>query len=279
MRKHTYTGHGGVALAANVGGDPGHPSVVLLHGGGQTRHSWAGAAAALVARGYHVVTFDARGHGESDWSPEGEYLIDHFAGDLQAIVRTLPTAPAIIGASLGGLTSLIAVGEAPVEFASALVLVDIVPQVKPEGVERIRSFMTAYPQGFANLDEAAEAVTAYLPHRARPRSNSGLQKNLRRGPDDRLRWHWDPRLMADETRSDVQRLQQRLELAATRVRVPTLVLRGEHSELVSPDGVEALLALIPGARAADVGGARHMIAGDKNDAFNAAVLGFLDGIR
>lgn len=279
MRRHTYIGHGGVALAANVGGDPGHPPVILLHGGGQTRHSWAGAAAALVGRGYHVISFDARGHGESDWSPDGQYQIDHYVADLQGIARTLPSAPAFIGASLGGLTSLIAVGEAPAEFARALVLVDIVPQVKPEGVERILSFMTAYPQGFASLEEAADAVAAYLPHRPRPRDYSGLQKNLRRGPDERLYWHWDPRLMADGARADVQRLQQRLEAAASKVRVPTLVLRGEHSEIVSADGVDALLALMPGARAADVGGARHMVAGDENNAFNAAVLGFLDGIR
>src|SRR5277367_4027704 len=187
-----YNVTGGLSVAADVGGDPSHPAVILLHGGGQTRHSWAGAMRELLKQGYHVINLDARGHGDSDWAKSGDYRLGTLAADLHAVVSTLPSKPALVGASMGGATALHLVGYSAEPVAAALVMVDVVPRVSPEGAARIGQFMRAHPEGFAAVEEAADAVAAYNPHRPRPKNVSGLMKNLRLRADGRLHWHWDP---------------------------------------------------------------------------------------
>ena len=273
-----------VTLVADAYGDPGDPPVVLLHGGGQTRHSWDNSARWLGAAGWYALTVDLRGHGDSSWSPDGDYNFERFAEDVRALAATLPTKPALVGASLGGMASLLAVGEADGDIASGLVLVDIAPRVEMAGVERIRAFMRQGLGGFPDLESAADAIAAYNPHRPRPRDLSGLTKNLRRKEDGRWYWHWDPLFMAlqepDEPGLDGipgRRMVQaeRLEDAARRLRLPTLLVRGGSSDLLSAEGAAAMLELVPHAELVDVAGAGHMVAGDRNDRFNAAVTEFL----
>lgn len=266
-------GHG-LQLTASVGGDPRSRSVVLLHGGGQTRHAWGATARALVGAGFYVVSLDLRGHGDSDWDENGDYALDLQVDDLRAVLRQIPTNPAIVGASLGGFVALLTVGETPAEIARQLVLVDVTPMVDPAGEARVFDFMTGYPQGFASIEAAADAVAAYLPHRPRPTSTAGLQRNLRLREDGRYYWHWDPRLF-DRLHASPQLQLKRYEAAARNVRVPALLVRGQRSELVTPDNVRHFLTLIPSAQYVDVAGAGHMVAGDRNDAFSAAVLSFL----
>lgn len=262
-----------LSLAADVDGPPDAPVVVLLHGGGQTRHSWAGAMAALVARGYRVINYDARGHGDSDWSGAGAYHLDDRASDLAAVVDDLAVPFALVGASLGGATAIQAVarGLRP----AVVVLVDIVPEAEPEGVGRIVGFMRGHPEGFATLDEAADAVAAYNPDRPRPSDPSGLMRNLRRRPDGRLGWHWDPRIVAADPQVHHDEVRRSAEILAA-TDIPVLLVRGLRSEVVSDTGVAAFKALMPRLEVADVAGAGHMVAGDRNDAFNAAVLEVLD---
>ena len=185
----------GVRLVADRGGRVDAPAVILLHGGGQTRHSWSHAVDRLLAEGFQIINYDARGHGESDWSPEGAYQLADRAADLDAIVGNLEVPFILVGASLGGATSIVAIdrGLRP----AGLVLVDIVPEPDPRGIERIISFMQGHPEGFSTVDEAVAAVAAYNPERKAPPDGSGLMKNLRKGDDGRLRWHWDPRIIAD----------------------------------------------------------------------------------
>lgn len=270
-----YPVPGGIAVSADVGGDPSHPAVILTHGGGQTRHSWQGAMRELVAQGYHVINLDARGHGDSDWSPDGIYTVEMLADDLKAVIATLPRPPALVGASMGGITSLLAVGNSEQRIASALILVDVVPRVEPKGAEKIRAFMHARPDGFANLEEAADAVSAYNPHRPRPSDISGLMKNLRVREDGRLRWHWDPRFLRDDPPEPPVVAEKLLE-AASRVREPTLVVRGLQSDIVSEAGIEEFRRHLPTLEVFDVAGAGHMVAGDRNDAFNQGVTDFLN---
>jgi pimeloyl-ACP methyl ester carboxylesterase len=269
---------GPLRLAADAYGDPAHPPVVLLHGGGQTRHAWGGTAAALGAKGRYALAVDLRGHGDSDWAPDADYSLDAFARDLIAIERQLPSKPAVVGASLGGLATLVAQGEHPEAPASAVVLVDIAPRVDPVGVGRIIAFMTAHPDGFATLEDAADAIASYVHHRPRPRDLSGLKKNLRLGADGRYRWHWDPRFIDGKRAGDSVRDPERLERAARALTVPTLLVRGRQSDVVSEVGARAFLDLVPHARWVDVSGAGHMVAGDQNDPFTDAVVGFLDEV-
>jgi pimeloyl-ACP methyl ester carboxylesterase len=258
--------------------------VLLLHGGGQTRHAWGQAANRLASAGHTSFALDQRGHGESAWPEDGAYAFEDYAADVVAVSRTLAAEggpPVLVGASLGGLASLLAVGEmrAP---ARGLVLVDVTPSLERSGVEKVQGFMAERSrEGFATLDEAAEAIARYLPHRPRRRSLEGLRKNLRLCPDGRWRWHWDPRFL-DGPRSinhDHDGVARRMAAAAQALAIPTLLVRGASSELVGEAQTAEFLKLAPHAAFVDVSGARHMVAGDANDAFTDAVLGFVAGLR
>jgi pimeloyl-ACP methyl ester carboxylesterase len=249
--------------------------VLLLHGGGQTRHAWQGTADALGRAGYRALSVDARGHGDSDWSPRGEYRLDDFARDLVVVIDQLGTAPVLVGASLGGLAALLVAGEMAPGTARGLVLVDVVPRIEHEGAERIHAFMVGDGgNGFATLEEAASAVAAYLPHRARDGVPEGLAKNLRQGPDGRWRWHWDPRFLGPDGVSAVLDAD-RLRACTRRLALPTLLVRGRMSDIVSEEGAREFLEDVDGAEFVDVSGAGHMVAGDRNDRFTAAVVDFL----
>ena len=273
-------GTGGVRIAADRQGDPSARAVVFLHGGGQTRRSWAKAAAAVAKRGWQAVTIDLRGHGESDWSSEGDYRVASFAADIQEVLRTLPPQPVLVGASLGGFTSMLLEGELAPGTAGAVVLVDIVPNMEQSGATRIHSFMAdRVESGFGSLEEVADAIAEYNPHRPRPTDLDGLTANLRRR-GDRWYWHWDPQFISGTAPfppfevTDPDRMHAAVE-AILRNGVPMLLIRGQVSDLVSQERADEFLARFPQVEFTDVRGAGHMVAGDRNDIFAEAVLDFL----
>ena len=284
----TFTGAANNRLAADVFGDHGAP-VLLLHGGGQTRHAWRNTAERIARSGRTAFAVDQRGHGDSDWIADAAYTFFDFAADVAVVARAVTaragSPPVVIGASLGGIASLLAYGTAfrrgEASMFAALVLVDITPRVDLSGVEKIQGFMRAHArEGFASLQEAADVVAAYLPHRPRPRSNEGLKKNLRLHPDGRWRWHWDPQFLGGPhpVGSDRAGVEEALVAAARDLAIPTLLVRGASSELVHDAHVQEFLELAPHAAYADVSGARHMVVGDRNDQFSNAIQGFLDGL-
>lgn len=275
------TGASGAKLAATVVGE-GARVAALLHGGGQTRHAWDKTALQLAQHGWTAITVDQRGHGESDRIADGHYSFDDYAADALAMADGIAAKhgrrPVAIGASMGGIASLLALGRRADAFAG-LILVDITPQMDAGGVRHILGFMGANAEsGFASVEEAADAVAGYLPHRPRPASLDGLKRNLRLGPDGRWRWHWDPRFL-DGPRpigTDHAAMMAEATEACRRLSVPTLLVRGRSSELVTEEAAAEFRKLCPSAEYADIAGARHMVAGDKNDAFANAILDFLD---
>jgi len=274
-RARSFAGADGVTLRADARGDPSAPTVLFLHGGGQTRHAWGGTAEALARDGRCAISLDLRGHGESDWATgDLPYRLERFAADLRAVIAQLAAPPALVGASLGGLTSLLAIGEAETPIASAAVLVDIAPRIEPAGAQRIASFMVGRPDGYASLEEVADAIADYTQHRSRPRDLASLQKNLRLGADGRYYWHWDPRFMGPDGPAEIAH-RERLFAAARGLALPTLLVRGRESDILSDEGVREFLSHLPNAQYVDVGGAGHMVAGDRNDAFTEAVRAFL----
>ena len=256
------------------------PPVVLAHGGGQTRHSWGGTAAVLASHGHRVVSIDLRGHGDSTWDADGNYSMSAYRDDALAVAEWIGDPIAWVGASLGGMTGLHAVDADPHRF-SALVLVDITPRPATAGVNRILEFMGKDAiDGFSSLDEAADAIAAYQPHRPRPTDLSGLEKNLRLGADGRWRWHWDPAFISMRTGGESEHARDahhgELEAIARTLALPVLLVRGRLSDLVTQAEVDEFLQMVPHADHVDVAGAAHMIAGDKNDVFTDAVVQFLD---
>jgi non-heme chloroperoxidase len=269
----------GISIAADEYGDPSAQPVLFLHGGGQTRHAWGGTAEDLGRAGFHAISMDHRGHGDSSWSDEGEYHVDYFVRDLRGVLDQLDRTPVLVGASLGGMTALLAETDTRESIAKGLILVDITPRMERSGVERIIGFMKEGADGFDSLEEAADAIASYMPHRKRPKNLAGLAKNLRRDEEGHYRWHWDPKLLnawdpTKHSERDGFVLTERLA-ALHRLNIPTLLIRGRLSDLVSVDNAKEFLDLVPHAEYVDLADAHHMVAGDQNDAFTKTIKEFL----
>ena len=273
-------GMDGIRIAADRIGDSRATAVVFLHGGGQTRRSWRRAAEVVAGRGWQAVTVDFRGHGESDWSADGDYRVVTFADDVLRVLDELPPRPVLVGASLGGFTAMLLAGEVSPASVGAVVLVDIVPNMDPSGATRIHSFMNdRMLSGFDSLDEVADAIQEYNPHRRRPTDLDGLRTNLRRR-GDRWYWHWDPKFIDGTSAlppvevTEVDRLYAAVD-AILRADVPMLLVRGQMSDLVTKERADEFVTRFPDIEFVDVGGAGHMVAGDRNDIFAGAVVEFL----
>jgi pimeloyl-ACP methyl ester carboxylesterase len=270
-------GFEGIHLVADLWGDDNAWPVLLMHGGGQTRHAWGRTAEVIAGHGWRAMSLDLRGHGDSEWALNGDYSFTSYAADCVAVADWLGRPPVLVGASLGGVAAMLAEGTSDRVVSHGLVIVDITPRSNPEGIERIRQFMSSGLGGFATLDEAAAAIAAYTPNRPKRVNPSGLMKVLRQRRDGRWYWHWDPRFL-DRGRTEVPSVEYEALFAAAcrNIRVPTLLVRGQLSDVVTDDGVDEFLAAIPGSRLVDVGDAAHMVAGDQNDVFSRAVVDFLD---
>jgi pimeloyl-ACP methyl ester carboxylesterase len=268
----SLTSRDGLRLSA-ARGDGAGPGVLLAHGFGQTRQAWVQTQRRLSDAGHANLAWDARGHGQSDRNPapsrySGEQLVD----DVTTAAAALGTAPVLVGASMGGLTGLMA--QSRERLFSAMVLVDITPRWEAAGVERILGFMNAHPEGFDSFEHAAEQIAAYLPHRREKKTPAQLAHLLNARPDGRLAWHWDPRLLSEFIPS-TDNLQHLIEDACRQLDIPVLLVSGGRSDLVTSRTVEHFLELAPHARHVQLPDATHMVAGDDNDAFTETLLHFL----
>ncbi len=272
-----FRGAGSVTLIGDEwnrdGADPDLPTILMLHGGGQNRFSWKNTGAVLAEQGFHVIALDARGHGDSDRSPGGEYTIELLARDVAEVLEQIGRPVVLVGASMGGMTGIMAARRAGPQTVTKLVLVDVVPRFENEGSHRIRDFMTRHVHGFETLEHAADAIAEYLPHRKRPKNLDGLKKNLRHR-DGRWHWHWDPAFVTGAS-DDPFVMVEELERAAIELQIPILLIRGKLSDVVSPGGVQDFLAKVPSAEFVELSDAGHTAAGDDNDAFSEAVVAFL----
>lgn len=266
-------GSGGLELVADQFGPVDGPLVVFLHGGGQTRHSWKQTGAKLGAAGMRVVTLDARGHGDSAWSADGDYRRDTMVRDLLLVLEQLGAPAVVVGASMGGITGLLATAVPGGEAITALVLVDIVTRPEQAGVARVIDFLGKHRDGFDSLEQVADAVAEYLPHRPRPKNTDGLLRNLRQR-DGRWYWHWDPDMLAQRV-EDPSDMTEQMESAARTLTIPVLLVRGMQSDVVSSEGAAAFQELVPHAQLVEIGGAAHTAASDDNDSFTDAVAKFV----
>lgn len=273
----------GLRLVADAYGPIDGPPALLLHGLGQTRQSWGLAAEKLGGQGWRAYAVDQRGHGDSDRSPAGAYAHADVAADVLALCEALKRRPLIIGASMGGVAAMVAQGTSDAQLYRGLVLVDITPDVDVEGARRILAFMSVNPEGYASLEEAAESIAAYRGAGRGKASTRGLSRVLREGTDGRWRWHWDPRILdarkgwLDDPKAAeayLERMRAGMTAGVRKLHVPTMLVRGGSSDVVTREAAEALLKMIPHAKFVDVADASHMVAGDRNDIFSAAVLEF-----
>ncbi|AWW35543.1 alpha/beta hydrolase [Streptomyces cadmiisoli] len=253
-------------------------TVILLHGGGQTRHPWRDTGARIAEHGWSAFAYDARGHGTSSWAADGNYSLPALVEDLMLVAGAMKPPFVLVGASLGGHTAILGQDANP-GLAVGLALVDIVPQMEPKGVERVLAFMASHPQGFESLVEAEAAIARFKGDgRGRTRTpRPGLRKNLRMGLDGRWHWHWDPRFLTHAYRPGTAQAAQ-VEDAARRLKVPVTLLAGERSDLVPASRVEAFGQLVPHADVQVVTAADHMITGDDGSLYLHPVVNFVNGL-
>lgn len=258
----------GVAMVADAYGDPAAPPVCFFHGGGQSRRSWAGSARRVAKAGYYGLTFDLRGHGDSGWADDGDYLLEAYGRDVEAILAALDRPAALVGASRGGQSALVGGSRRPA-LARLIMLADVAPQIDDNGVDEIRGFFRASAAGFASLDEAADALHHHLGQPRLP-DVSGLAKAMRTD-DGRLFWHWDPRTTSQEFLHPPSE-GVALVAAARRVTAPVVLVRAELSEIVTDESVRQFQALTPQLEVEVAHGVGHMFTGDHNDAFADRLL-------
>ncbi len=268
----------GITVEFDLWGKIKRDAILLLHGGGQTRHSWNATAEKITQVDGCAITMDLRGHGDSDWSHEGDYELSDFSEDVAFLIDTLEIQPSLVGASLGGLVGIYLEGRYRPGSISALVLVDIVPNINVLGAEKIKDFMLEHSKtGFTSLSEVSDILSEYNPHREKSSDLEGLKKNLRKR-GEKWFWHWDPLFISSERGKENpdMRNPELLNELCSNISVPLLLVRGKLSDLVTEIQVREFLERFPEASFADVSGAGHMVVGDKNDAFANEVIEFLN---
>ncbi len=275
-----FKGHQDIKIAADVWGSNNQELVILLHGGGQTRHAWGDTGKKLAEAGYHSVALDLRGHGDSEWHADGDYSIRAYKDDLVSIINEIGKPARLVGASLGGMASLLLAGdEINSDLCTALIMVDIGIYPDPVGSDRIVSFMLSGEGGFNSLEDVAKSISDYLPHRKKPKDLEGLKKNRRLKDDGRYYWHWDPRFIRRRPGSQDREGHFDLQLkAAEKVTIPTLLIRGALSDVVTMEDVDYFLSVISHAKFVEIEKAAHMIAGDRNDIFAEEAIKFLKSL-
>lgn len=250
-------------------GTIGRPPLVCLHGITQTAHSWDEVAPSL-ARSHHVRALDQRGHGDSTWAPDGDYRLSTQSRDVERFIETQSDRPAVIVAlSMGGLVALTLTARRP-ELVRALVVVDIAPEVKRGGVDNIRSFVAATDE-LDTFDEFVARAHAFNPRRTLDNIRERLRHNLKRLPNGRWTWKYDPMLRNPSRVGD--EIGELWERAAS-IRCPVLIVRGGESDILAPE-VAARFGTIVGAEVRTIEGAGHSVMGDNPTGFLAAVEPFL----
>ena len=268
----------GITVEYDLWGKIKRDAILLLHGGGQTRHSWNATAEKITQVDGCAITMDLRGHGDSDWAHGGDYELRDFSEDVAFLIETLEIQPSLVGASLGGLVGIYLEGRYRPGSISALVLVDIVPNINVLGAEKIKDFMLEHSKtGFSSLSEVSDILSEYNPHREKSSDLEGLKKNLRKR-GEKWFWHWDPLFISSERGKENpdMRNPELLNKLCSNISVPILLVRGKLSDLVTEVQVGEFLERFPRASFADVSDAGHMVVGDKNDAFANEVIEFLN---
>lgn len=263
----------GLALAGEAFGDPAAPPVLFFHGGGQSRNAWLGSARAVAKADYYGIAFDLRGHGESDWAADGDYLLDAFARDIERLMGQFKRPVALVGASRGGQAALVAGSRHPGQVR-LIMLADVAPLMPDSGVDGVRAFFAEGEAGFVSLDAAADSLAVHL-NQPRLRDAGRLARSMRQDADGRWHWRWDP-ATGNMAFLNPPSEGEAVLAAAARVSSPIVLVRAELSHLVTDEGIGRFQQLAPQLEVITAKGVGHMFTADRNDAFAAQLLECLE---
>jgi pimeloyl-ACP methyl ester carboxylesterase len=240
-------------------GGQGRPAVLFLHGGSLTAHTWDLTCLGLRSE-FRCIAPDLRGHGDSEWPADGDYRLERYAEDVEALAEALGLERfVVVGHSLGGVTAIEYAGGGD-DRLLGLVLVDVGPVVHTQAGERVRALGDA-TAGLETFDEYVARLRALNPRRDERLVRRGLEHNLRRLPSGRWAWKWDGRRVQAHSLSDLKERFAQLWERVDDIACPTLVVRGGRSEVLPrPDAYE-LAARLRDGRVVEVADAGHTVQG------------------
>ena len=276
-RTVTLTGRDGLRLVGETRGDPAAAPIVFLHGSGQSRHSWTASAKALADDGWHTVTLDLRGHGDSERARDGAYRLEDFRDDVLAVIRKLERPPVLVGASMGGSLALMAAAELAADRIRGIVLADSAHRGDEAGQAALTEFARGAADGYAGIEQAGQALAGLQLGSGDPLSPDRLRQLLREA-DGRYWWPWDPafaQLWASLSPGERDANADRVLTAARGAGCPILLVRGAASRLVTEEVADEFCEHVPGTRRLDLVGVGHMLTGDDNSSFVEAIEPFL----
>ena len=251
-------------------GQPGNPLVVMLHGGSQQAHSWDFVSLPL-SEDYHIIAMDQRGHGDSDWAPDGDYTIEAHQRDVDGFVAALGISDFhLIGHSMGGRNSYVWASRNSDKLRS-LVIVDTGPVAQSRGRNRIQNFREL-PDELDSFEEFADRVQEYT-GRSREQTLGALKYSIRQRPDGKWSWKYD-KLLRTPGRQGPVWSQEQLWEAVAKITCPTLVVRGGNSDIFADETMQEMRKVIPNCEIVTVPDAGHLVAGDNPVDFLAALRSF-----
>jgi pimeloyl-ACP methyl ester carboxylesterase len=265
-------GGDGLELTGEAFGDPAAPPVLFFHGGGQSRSAWRGSARIVGDAGYYGITFDMRGHGDSDWAADGDYLLDAYGRDVEHLLQQFNRPVTLVGASRGGQAMLVGGSRHP-DQVRLIMLADVAPMIRNDGIDGIRGFYAEGEAGFETLDQAAGSLARHL-NQTPLADSSRLARSMRQDAAGRWHWRWDP------ATGHAQFLHppsegEALLAAAGRITSPIVLVRAEFSHLLTDQGVGKFRELAPQLQVVTAMGVGHMFTADRNDGFAADLLEWL----
>jgi pimeloyl-ACP methyl ester carboxylesterase len=248
------------------------PDLLLLHGYTGHARSWDAFAEAMSTR-YRVLALDQRGHGETAWGPPHEYGTMDMVQDVQGFVEAMSLKNfVLLGLSMGGMVSIGYAGQQPAELGR-LVIVDIAPAIAANGLQKIRRNV-ARSNVFASREEAFararrdNAVPPEAHHRSR------VDQSLMRTDDGRWTYRYDPALRDPSVPRERISEEEGWRLVGG-IEVPTLLIRGENSDILDAATAERMVETLPDGRMVEIPGSGHPIPLDKPKEFLTAVQTFL----
>ena len=249
---------GGQRVSALVWGED-EPELVLIHGGAQNAHTWDTVALALDRP---LVAVDLPGHGHSDWRDDGDYGPERNAEAVAVAVEQLASrAAAVMGMSLGGLTTIVLAARRP-ELVRRAVVVDVTPGTDHAKAAPIVAFVDG-PEYFADFDEILQRTIQFNPTRSESSLRRGILHNAKEVEGGRWTWRYDRLDRVRKEASDGKVDFSELWGAVSEISCPVILVRGGTSGVVGDEDVEEWRRRQPESEVVVVEGAGHSIQGDK----------------
>ena len=256
-------------------GDPSNPSILMLHGNSQQSHSWDFVSLALSEQ-FHLIVLDQRGHGDSDWAGDGDYSIEAQQKDIDGFVQAVALDGfTLMGHSMGGRNSYVWASRHPGAL-KALIIVDTGPQTQRAGSNRIQQFKEL-PDELDSFDDFVQRVQEYT-GRSQEQVLGALKYSIRQRSDGKWTWKYDKIMRTPGARPPGWTSEQLWDCVG-KIDCPTLVLRGDRSDIFADETMQRMEQVIPDCATVTISNAGHLVQGDNPAEFLVEVGKFLGRVH